>query len=247
VGNGEERLSFGPNGIRAVIFDWDGTLRHNHPSAVKVFQDYAVQLGVQDAMTMRLENARWTHYYWAQSPELQADLKTFPDEEVFWVNYARRSLLSYGSPARQAEQLAPEMHAYMKEVYKPEDRVGQDVPGTLQGLTDAGFRLAVLSNRTKPFNEQLQALGLGEYFEFALAAGEVDVWKPDPAVFHHTLQRLNLSPEQAIYVGDNYYADVIGAREAGLRPVLLDPEGIFPDAGCPVINSMGELSGVLGE
>jgi len=173
-----------------VIFDWDGTLRHNHPSAVKVFQDYAVHLGVQDMMVNRLENARWTHYYWAQSQDLQADLAAYPDEEEFWVNYARRSLLNFGSSAKQAEQLAPEMHVHMKEDYKPEDRVAEGIPETLQGLMAAGFRLAVLSNRTKPYTEQLQAMGLAEYFEFALAAGEVDVWKPDPVVFHHTCWRI---------------------------------------------------------
>lgn len=240
-------MTFGPNGIQAVIFDWDGTLRHNHPSAVTVFQDYAVHLGVQDGVERRLENARWAHSYWAQSQDLLADIAEYPDEDEFWINYARRNLLSFGSSTEQAEQFAPEMHAYMKEFYKPEDRVADDVPITLQGLIAAGFRLAVLSNRTKPYTEQLHALGLAQYFEFALAAGEVDVWKPDPAVFHHTLQRLSLSPEQAIYVGDNFYADVIGSREAGMHPVLLDPEGIFQDAGCPVISSLGELNTVLGE
>ena len=71
--------------------------------------------------------------------------------------------------------------------------------------------------------------------------GWVSAWKPDPGLFAHALERLEIAPEQAIYVGDNYYADVIGARRAGLGPVLYDPDQVFPDADCPVIRSIGEL------
>jgi FMN phosphatase YigB (HAD superfamily) len=45
------------------------------------------------------------------------------------------------------------------------------------------------------------------------------------------------SPEQTLYIGDNYFADVVGARRAGLRPVLYDPKGLFHEPGCPVIAS----------
>ena len=99
----------------------------------------------------------------------------------------------------------------------------------------------MLSNRTSPYDEQLDALGLAEFFEFAIAAGVVDSWKPDPVVFQHAVQNYGIPPGEIIYVGDNYYADVIGAKNAGLVPVLLDPEGVFPDAGCTVIHQVGEL------
>ena len=46
-------------------------------------------------------------------------------------------------------------------------------------------------------------------------------------------------------MGDNYYADVIGARRAGLMPVLYDPQGIFPDPDCASIASFDELPTML--
>ena len=115
----------------------------------------------------------------------------------------------------------------------------------LEALKQRGFRLAMLSNRIKPYDELLHALGLAGYFEFALAAGDFEVWKPDPAVFQHALQRMDVNPEQAIYVGDNYYADVIGSQQAGMQPVLLDPHGIFPEVDCPVIDAVSKLSELL--
>jgi FMN phosphatase YigB (HAD superfamily) len=56
---------------------------------------------------------------------------------------------------------------------------------------------------------------------------------------------VNLSPQDAIYVGDNYYADVVGSRAAGLRPILYDPLGIFPEPDCETIKSFDELKSIL--
>ena len=58
-------------------------------------------------------------------------------------------------------------------------------------------------------------------------------------------ERVNLSPQEVVYVGDNYYADVVGARRAGLRPVLYDPLGIFPDPDCTTIKSFDELNSII--
>ena len=69
------------------------------------------------------------------------------------------------------------------------------------------------------------------------------MWKPEPHIFVHACERLNVIPTEAVYVGDNYYADVVGARRAGLQPVLYDPRGIFPEPGCATIKSFDELAG----
>jgi HAD superfamily hydrolase (TIGR01662 family) len=207
-----------------------------------------VSLGVNDAPEMRRAAARWTHYYWAQSPELMEDLERYQGrDEAFWTNYSRLHLIAFGCPEQQAQELAPQLHAYMSNGYKPVDQVLPEVPDTLHALQAAGFRLAVLSNRTLPCDEYLGTLNLMSFFDFALVAGDLSCWKPDPEIFRHALKRLGLRPEETVYVGDNYYADVVGAQRAGMRPILVDPDGFFPDAVCPVIRTMGELPEVLGD
>jgi HAD superfamily hydrolase (TIGR01549 family) len=235
-----------PNGVRAILFDLDGTLRYNRPSSVQVFYDQAAHLGVEDSPQNRRQATRWWHYYWAQSTELMEDLKVYVDkEEAFWINYSRRHLVALGCPPDLALELAPQMHRYMSSEYQPEDWVPPEVPATLQALQAAGFRLAVLSNRTSPCTDYLGTLGLEGFFDQALVAGELACWKPDPEIFRLALQRCGAQPEETLYVGDNYYADVVGARRAGLRPVLIDPEGLFPEAGCEVIHSLGDLPQIL--
>src|SRR5512145_340717 len=96
-GNLSHRLT--PNGIQAILFDLDGTLRYHRPSSAHVFYNQAVRLGAPDDPDQRLKATRWTHYYWAQSAELMEDLKAFGEkEEAFWTNYARLHLLAFGCP-----------------------------------------------------------------------------------------------------------------------------------------------------
>jgi HAD superfamily hydrolase (TIGR01509 family) len=228
--------------LQAVLFDLDGTLRVNRPSFVQAFYDCAVRLGVEDGCEKRRHAARWTHYYWAESPEIKQDQRDYGDQsESFWLNYARRSLLAFDCTPEYASQLAPRVNDYMRNEHHPDNWVPPDVPETLQALKEGGYLLGLLSNRLRPCQEFLAGIGLLDYFDLVLVAGEVGAGKPDPLIFTQALQRLGCRAAWALYIGDNYFADVVGAQHAGILPVLLDPEEIFPDADCPVIDEIGDL------
>jgi len=234
------------NHIKAVFFDLDGTLRHSVPSGGDVFTDYVISLGVHVNDEDRLRAMRWEHLYWASSADLREDLIAHSvDTEKFWVEYSRRRLVALGISPALAVELAPKTSAHMGEMYRPESIVPDDVRRTLPELKQAGYFMAVVSNRDKPFHEVLESHNIGEFFEYSLAAGEVNIFKPEPGVFEHALKQANQTAEETVYVGDNYFADVIGARRAGLRPVLYDPKGIFPEADCTTIKSFDELMSVI--
>jgi HAD superfamily hydrolase (TIGR01662 family) len=235
-----------PYDIKAVFFDLDGTLRHSVPSGGEVFTDYVVTLGLAVDDEARLRALRWEHLYWASSVDLRDDLLAHAGEtENFWIEYSRRRLIALGASPQWAREFAAKASVHMGEFYRPESIVPEDVRRALPQLKQAGYILGVISNRDKPFLDVLKEHGIDEFIDFSLAAGEVNVFKPEPGVFEHALQRLNLSPQEAIYVGDNYYADVVGARRAGLQPVLYDPLGIFPDPDCATIKSFDELNSII--
>ena len=237
-----------PNDIKAIFFDLDGTLRHSVPTGGEVFTDYVKTLGLHVDEGSRLRALRWEHFYWASSEDLRNDLLAHSAEtDNFWIEYSRRRLLALGASEEWATEFAPKISMHMGEVYKPDSVVPEDVRRALPQLKEAGYILAVISNRDKPFQDVLDDHGIGAFFDFSMAAGEVHIWKPEPGIFEHGLQRVNLSPQEAIYVGDNYYADVIGARSAGLYPILYDPLGIFPDPDCDMIQSMDELISIAKE
>jgi putative hydrolase of the HAD superfamily len=135
----------------------------------------------------------------------------------------------------------------MDEFYKPQVHVPGELPQVLSAFQHAGYVLGVVSNRDEPFPNELREIGLEDFFEFSLAGGEVPSFKPEPGIFQRALELAGTSPGDTIYVGDNYFADVVGAQRAGLRPVLYDPGSIFPEAGCPTIKSFTELSTLVAE
>ncbi len=231
--------------IKAIFFDLDGTLRLSLPAGGEFFADHAIRLGLRATEEDRLRAMRWEHFYWANSPDLKADRKAYPDDKVFWSMYARRQLAALGASNAQAEGLAPLVTEYMSQAYKPKSVVPEDVLRLLPTLKE-NYTLGVISNREKPYDDEIETLGLAPFFEIALAGGDIRMWKPEPHIFIHACKRLKLDPSEAVYVGDNYFADVVGARRAGLQPVLYDPRGIFPDPGCAKIASFDELTGILG-
>ncbi len=234
--------------IKAIFFDLDGTLRHSVPAGGEIFNAYLHTLGISLSEEERQHAMRWELLYWANSNDLLDDLKTFngEDNQPFWIQYSRRRLLSLGMSDERSIKLAPQVSAHMEESYNPASIVPNDVRNSLIALKESGYTLAVISNRDQPFHDVLESHGISEFFEFSLAAGEVDSFKPQPEIFHHALKRISgLAAHETIYVGDNYYADVVGSRRAGLQPVLYDPNRLFPEADCAVIRSFDELTSVI--
>ena len=114
---------------------------------------------------------------------------------------------------------------------------------TLDALTRAGLRTAVISNADGRVAEYLTNAGLEGLFEFILDSQLVGIEKPDPRIFHMACERLDVAPEETVYVGDTYEVDVVGARTAGLRAVLISDES---REDVPCIASLRELPVALG-
>ncbi len=117
--------------------------------------------------------------------------------------------------------------------------------GTLDALTRlrrAGLRLGVVSNSDGRVEEALAAAGLRECFDVVIDSAVVGVEKPDPAIFRAALDALGVPAGEALYVGDLYEIDVVGANAAGLPAVLLAPPGAPRPLGCATIGSLRALA-----
>ena len=92
---------------------------------------------------------------------------------------------------------------------------------------------------------KLERLAISCHFEVIVDSHEEGVEKPDPRLFRIALERTKARPETTAYVGDLYHVDAVGAREAGLFPILLDPAGLHADKPVCRISSLLDLESVL--
>ncbi len=119
-------------------------------------------------------------------------------------------------------------------------RVDPTTPPALERLRAEGYRLGVVSNADGRMPDLIAQVGLAGFFEFVVDSHLVGVAKPDPRIFEVAVGRLQLRPEECLYVGDLYAVDVVGARSARLHPVLLDPFGALdlPVARVPKVGDL---------
>jgi putative hydrolase of the HAD superfamily len=93
----------------------------------------------------------------------------------------------------------------------------------------------------------VRQVGLEGFLEVVWASAYAGCNKPHPGIFQQVLSQMGVPAEGALYVGDSYQHDVVGARNAGIDVVLLDRDGAADDPDCPVISDLRDLFELLGD
>jgi putative hydrolase of the HAD superfamily len=162
------------------------------------------------------------------------------DESRGWL-YFDLVLAESGVPLSRATKAALEqLNSYHRQQNLWE-RVAHGVIPALEALREQGLRLTVVSNANGTLCAHLDRLDLTRHFHCVLDSCDLGVEKPDPRMFLMALERSRARADTTIHVGDLYHVDVVGARAAGLRAVLLDEADLYPDADCPRVRSLTEL------
>ena len=133
-----------------------------------------------------------------------------------------------------------ELHAY-HQASNLWELVPGDVRPSLRAIRELGLRTAIVSNANGTFCAAAERLGITPLVTCVLDSQDEGVEKPDPRLFEIALERSGADRETTIHVGDIYEVDVVGARAAGIRPVLLDTAGLYPDADCHRVQSLAAL------
>jgi putative hydrolase of the HAD superfamily len=100
-----------------------------------------------------------------------------------------------------------------------------DAAPALRELRERGERLVAVSNWDCSLPVVLERCGLGELLDGAVSSAAAGARKPDPAIFEQALELVGIGPDQALHVGDTPEEDVVGARAAGIRALLIDRHG----------------------
>lgn len=99
------------------------------------------------------------------------------------------------------------------------ETIDENVLAMLQTLKGKGLRLALCSNCSADEVGGLFASPLYPLFDAVLLSYEEGLRKPDPAIYYRCTDRLDLSPEECLFVGDGGSRELFGAKEAGMHPL----------------------------
>ena len=122
-------------------------------------------------------------------------------------------------------------------------------PGTIEVLESMKekFRLAVISNSDGHMADRLATVGLGKYFEHVIDSGNVGYEKPAPQIFQAALAAMGVLADRALYLGDIYSIDYLGAQKVGMSAMLMDVAGVYATRNLPRIESLLDLDQALCE
>jgi len=236
--------------LRAVAFDYGDTLGDLRVAEQKLLETYV------EIRRMLEEQA---HRDLPEAPDLIQNVTVWVMGQV-GASYARHELeeldvLELFQQALSALGLdvPREMVQQIHELeYRAVVSTRTVPPENLQALAELksrGLKLGLVSNAhflPALLLEDFERLGLVEHMDVIVTSSQLGLRKPHPAIFERLLAELDVSPGEAMFVGDKVREDVVGPKELGMRAVLTHQfrqEG-FEDAEFQpdiVIESLPEL------
>lgn len=208
--------------VRAICFDFDGTLAHFTGDFKRFSEGLSLELGVE------------------------GDLPGFTQQ--LSLELRREGEVTLRGALEALGKHPPEgLEAFAAKAAADYSRQMALLPGTedvLEFCQACNLPLALVTNGPADMQHSaVRAVGLEGYFTRLVISGdaEVAVRKPDPRVFGLACEALASRPEETVMVGDNLEADVLGALRCGMQAVYL---GTATGAGyttLPDISAFGKL------
>ncbi|HLM70209.1 MAG TPA: HAD family hydrolase [Thermoplasmata archaeon] len=218
--------------VRAVLFDLGDTLVDT-----KDFDGWAE---LARRFYLDLDPDVLLHSYF--EVENAVDERPHPEgREAALVDFWQKTLSSAAAKPVDGETTR-KFIAATREVERPV-HLYSDVRRCLDTLRSERRELGVVSNSTSEASVRriLDRAGILEYFSRILSSGTEGVEKPDPAIFRRAVERMNVRPEETVYVGNLAFTDAKAAGAAGLHGVWLNREGCGYGEDPPEIISLLEL------
>ena len=226
--------------IKAVCFDLHETLAHYQSPREEVYATTCRELGFEvspEALHKSLPQAD----AWWREENSRSPISKRPPKEKF-AAYSEYGLISLkGAGLEVSRDIATQI---LRKVFQDglKFKLYDDALPTLKLLKKRNLILGIISNVGQEAASIYQNLGLQPYLDFQITSFEAGHNKPDPEIFLSALEKAQVKAEEAMYVGDQYDLDIVGARGVGMKAVLIDRNDSFSNVtDCPRIHSLIEI------
>ena len=226
--------------IRGLIFDINGTLIdiHTNEAYDEIYRVISNLLSYQ-GISLSADHIRDLYYQIMKEQRLSSKEN---HSEFDAVGIFQEIMKRYATdftrklPAEKRSQLP----LFLAEVYRAVSRFRlQPYPDVVEVLTELRPRylLAALSDGQSAYAvPELQAAGLLDFFNPVIVSGDLGYRKPDVRIFESVLSGMKLKPSEVLFIGNDMYRDIFGAKQLGLKTIFFksnqgeqEKEGVQPD------------------
>lgn len=213
--------------IKAIVFDVDGTL---YPQW-RIFYS---------SLPYFLLHRKLVASFWKARKKIRK-MDNLPVSD--WSLYQKQAELVSTSLKMSLQETQAVID---KKIYQKWERTFRfvkpyrNVDAVLKELRLEGYKLAVMSD--VPIGKKLQYFGLEGYWDLIMTSEESEYLKPHKAPFQLLAKRLEMNPDEILYVGNSFEYDAVGAKEAGLWAALITRKDSMPPADFTFKNYFSFLS-----
>jgi putative hydrolase of the HAD superfamily len=225
--------------IKGILFDVNGTLIdiHTDEGAEEIYRGISHFLTYQGIYVHRWE-AR-DEYFRIMGEQKKASAEAFPEFDAVevWREFLRRR-------PEASHVLPPDKlrwtPLFLAEMFRGLSRFRLQLYPEVKNVLDElflRFKLAALSDAQSAWALwEMREVGIDTYFHPIIVSGDLGFRKPDKRIFKAALSVLGLRPENVIFVGNDMYRDIYGAKQLGIKTVFFSSnqgrktaEGVEPD------------------
>jgi len=228
--------------IRALIYDVGGTLLYPKPPIEELCAYAEAVSGLQIPHEAFGKALPYLRHFFAEYDQPAGSLwASHAGVRDAWARYYVHGMRASGVDEPEERLLAAGY--VMTDWYSHADRwaMFDDVPDVLAEGRRRGLIQGIISDWGTDLVEILHGLEISPLMSFVVSSATIGFAKPSPEIFREALARAGVAAHEALYIGDTYTLDVIGARAAGLHAALIDREGHAPPLDCPVLRRMDEV------
>ena len=198
--------------IKAVIFDFDGTVSNRQKNAYSVFDGYFRQY-FSDLDDLEFEAVLQDMMLYDCNGSINVGMRLIP--------FMRK----YGD--RLPEDFSDVFVSFYTRTMYMSTTLKAETLEVLQTLKKQNYKLGLLSNGDSfSQHNKIRKVGIEDLFDEVIVSGDLGIDKPDRKIFDIMTERLGVKNEECMMVGDVFSSDILGARNAGILPVWIvtDPE-----------------------
>jgi putative hydrolase of the HAD superfamily len=247
--------------FKAIIFDLGDTLiltdQWNYDKCLIKLLESLQHNNV--IVSISFEEFRYVYF------EVRRQMYVESEQSLREVDFCKRiaeTLRKFGCNFSHESQTVTYAVEVFFEAFIEDVRMEAYVPPLLKRLKEK-YKLGLVSNfaYSQGFWKILQRFNLTRFFDVVVVSGELGLRKPHPRIFEEALKKLDVKAAEAVFVGDSLKADIDGARNMGLKTILvenaglrknpyatpgeLDPIPIKPDITIPNLKNLPKILDIL--